>query len=252
MIEAHTLDAWTRVADRHARRIRRRARILGGFAAPLFLWLAGLGVVLSAPRVATPADSRPRVPSMRDLSGAASKSSSSRSCSGFRRSSSVPGAIPSRCFASTSSTSWGRRSRCAGARCGALAAAAPARWSLVYGVAAAAMAHGHAGRARRLAAVDAAAGLAAVVCPAGRRPTRPSRCSRGPASSSPVRACGVLRRRAARAAGRAACCSAAFARCRRPCSSTLGFYTSRAAQPSTATRRSGPARRPSSRSGSAS
>lgn len=49
MIEAHTLDAWTRLADRHTAWFR-YATILGGFAAPFFLWLAGLGVVLSATR----------------------------------------------------------------------------------------------------------------------------------------------------------------------------------------------------------
>jgi uncharacterized membrane protein len=51
MIEAHTLDAWTRAADRRTPGFR-NATILGGFAAPLFLWLAGVGLVLSATRVA--------------------------------------------------------------------------------------------------------------------------------------------------------------------------------------------------------
>ena len=49
MIEAHTLDAWTRVTSKTGIPFR-DATILGGFAAPLFLWLAGLGVVLSATR----------------------------------------------------------------------------------------------------------------------------------------------------------------------------------------------------------
>jgi uncharacterized membrane protein len=49
MIEAHTLDAWTRAADRRSAGFR-NATILGGFAAPLFLWLAGVGLVLSATR----------------------------------------------------------------------------------------------------------------------------------------------------------------------------------------------------------
>jgi uncharacterized membrane protein len=49
MMEAHTLDAWTRAASRHTR-VFADAQILGGFAAPLFLWLAGVGVVLSAAR----------------------------------------------------------------------------------------------------------------------------------------------------------------------------------------------------------
>jgi uncharacterized membrane protein len=51
MIEAHTADAWTRAADRHSAAFS-SALMLGGFAAPLFLWLAGIGVVLSATRLA--------------------------------------------------------------------------------------------------------------------------------------------------------------------------------------------------------
>lgn len=51
MIEAHTLDSWTRAADRHTH-LFRNLNVLGGFAAPFFLWLAGLGVVLSATRKA--------------------------------------------------------------------------------------------------------------------------------------------------------------------------------------------------------
>jgi uncharacterized membrane protein len=47
MIEAHTVDAWTSAAARRSA-IYRDAIILGGFAAPLFLWLAGVGVMLSA------------------------------------------------------------------------------------------------------------------------------------------------------------------------------------------------------------
>jgi uncharacterized membrane protein len=49
MIEAHTLDAWTRAADRGTQAYA-WLTILGGFAAPLFLWLAGVGVALSASR----------------------------------------------------------------------------------------------------------------------------------------------------------------------------------------------------------
>jgi uncharacterized membrane protein len=49
MIEAHTTDAWTRAASRGGVAFR-DATILGGFAAPLFLWLAGVGVALSAER----------------------------------------------------------------------------------------------------------------------------------------------------------------------------------------------------------
>ena len=51
MIEAHTFDAWTRPAVR-ATAAFRNATILGGFAAPLFLWLAGVGVVMSATNAA--------------------------------------------------------------------------------------------------------------------------------------------------------------------------------------------------------
>ena len=49
MIEAHTVDAWTRLAARNTIGFR-NATVLGGFAAPLFLWLAGLGVALAAAR----------------------------------------------------------------------------------------------------------------------------------------------------------------------------------------------------------
>jgi uncharacterized membrane protein len=51
MIEAHTLDAWTRFADRKTIAFR-DATVLGGFAAPMFLWLAGLCVALAATRAA--------------------------------------------------------------------------------------------------------------------------------------------------------------------------------------------------------
>ena len=47
MIEAHTSDAWTRPADR-ATFAFHDATMLGGFAAPLFLWLAGVALVFSA------------------------------------------------------------------------------------------------------------------------------------------------------------------------------------------------------------
>jgi uncharacterized membrane protein len=47
MIEAHVIDAWTQVSDR-TRPLFAYAMILGGFGAPLFLFLAGLAVVLSA------------------------------------------------------------------------------------------------------------------------------------------------------------------------------------------------------------
>ena len=51
MIEAHTTDAWTRAAAKKTLGFR-DATILGGFAAPLFLFLAGLALVLSATRTA--------------------------------------------------------------------------------------------------------------------------------------------------------------------------------------------------------
>ena len=57
MIEAHTIDAWTRTSDKHTV-LYGYLVILGGFAAPLFLWLAGLGVVLSATRTAERTGSR--------------------------------------------------------------------------------------------------------------------------------------------------------------------------------------------------
>ena len=47
MIEAHVLDAWTQAEDR-SRPLFGYAMILGGFGAPLFLFLAGLAAVLSA------------------------------------------------------------------------------------------------------------------------------------------------------------------------------------------------------------
>jgi uncharacterized membrane protein len=57
MIEAHTLDAWTRATARHGV-VFRDLTVLGGFAAPLFLWLAGLAVVLSATRTTERTGSR--------------------------------------------------------------------------------------------------------------------------------------------------------------------------------------------------
>jgi len=47
MIEAHTLDAWTRLSERHTP-IYGWAMIIGGFAAPAFLFLAGLSLALAA------------------------------------------------------------------------------------------------------------------------------------------------------------------------------------------------------------
>src|SRR5262245_44713110 len=50
MIVWHTADAWTRAADRHSVAFG-RVLILGGFAAPLFLWLAGLAAALLGARL---------------------------------------------------------------------------------------------------------------------------------------------------------------------------------------------------------
>jgi uncharacterized membrane protein len=47
MIEAHTLDSWTRLADRD-RAAYKWAIVLGGFGAPIFLFLAGVALVLAA------------------------------------------------------------------------------------------------------------------------------------------------------------------------------------------------------------
>jgi uncharacterized membrane protein len=47
MIEAHVLDAWTRLADRQSIYYG-WAMIVGGFGAPFFLFLAGVSVALSA------------------------------------------------------------------------------------------------------------------------------------------------------------------------------------------------------------
>ena len=49
MIEAHTTDAWTRPADKSSVGYS-IAVLFGGFAAPLFLWLAGLGLTMGAAR----------------------------------------------------------------------------------------------------------------------------------------------------------------------------------------------------------
>lgn len=49
MIEAHVLDAWTIGADRRTQAFG-YLNVLGGFAAPLFLWLAGLSLGLAAER----------------------------------------------------------------------------------------------------------------------------------------------------------------------------------------------------------
>jgi uncharacterized membrane protein len=46
MIAAHTFDAWTHPTERAALGFR-LAMFFGGFAAPLFLWLSGVGIALS-------------------------------------------------------------------------------------------------------------------------------------------------------------------------------------------------------------
>ena len=51
MVVAHTFDAWTWPGARSTAAFR-NVTILGGFAAPLFLWLAGLGIVMAATNAA--------------------------------------------------------------------------------------------------------------------------------------------------------------------------------------------------------
>src|SRR5262245_60708611 len=60
MIEAHTTDAWTRGADRRTAAFY-DLTILGGFAAPLFLWLAGVALALAAAQIADRATRREAV-----------------------------------------------------------------------------------------------------------------------------------------------------------------------------------------------
>ena len=57
MIHGHVLDAWTRDADRSTRAFG-YLTIMGGFAAPLFLWLAGLSLILAAEQRRTTGASR--------------------------------------------------------------------------------------------------------------------------------------------------------------------------------------------------
>jgi uncharacterized membrane protein len=57
MILAHVLDAWTLPAQRSTSAFR-NLTIVSGFAAPLFLWLAGVALVLSAERTARRSGSR--------------------------------------------------------------------------------------------------------------------------------------------------------------------------------------------------
>ncbi len=57
MIQAHVLDAWTLPAER-ARAAFPYLNFIAGLAAPLFLWLAGLAMVLAAERVLVTTGSR--------------------------------------------------------------------------------------------------------------------------------------------------------------------------------------------------
>ena len=47
MVEAHTLDSWTQIDD-HARPSYAWAMVIGGFGAPIFLFLAGIALALAA------------------------------------------------------------------------------------------------------------------------------------------------------------------------------------------------------------
>lgn len=64
MIEAHTLDSWTQVADRRSLGYR-LAMIAGGMGAPLFLFLAGVAVALAAGGRATRIGEAPAAASVR-------------------------------------------------------------------------------------------------------------------------------------------------------------------------------------------
>jgi uncharacterized membrane protein len=57
MILAHVIDSWTRRADRSGA-VFRDLTILGGLAAPMFLWLAGLALTLAGERAAVRTGSR--------------------------------------------------------------------------------------------------------------------------------------------------------------------------------------------------
>lgn len=62
MIHAHVLDAWTLPTERTSTAFG-YLNVLGGFAAPLFLWLAGLSLMLAASRGLARGGSRARVAS---------------------------------------------------------------------------------------------------------------------------------------------------------------------------------------------
>ena len=57
MMQAHVLDAWTAQAERETLAFG-YLNVLGGFAAPLFLWLAGFSLMLSAARACVGGKSR--------------------------------------------------------------------------------------------------------------------------------------------------------------------------------------------------
>jgi uncharacterized membrane protein len=57
MIHAHVLDGWTSLSEQ-ASPLFRKLEIINGFAAPLFLWLAGVALVLSGERAARETGSR--------------------------------------------------------------------------------------------------------------------------------------------------------------------------------------------------
>ena len=107
MIEAHVIDSWTRLADRGSAAFG-RSLILGGFGAPLFLFLAGVSVALSA-------SSKARRHGDEDQAAVAVEKRGTRDLrpgvslplSGVRC---QPRRPHGRCSRSTSSTSWGRRS----------------------------------------------------------------------------------------------------------------------------------------------
>ena len=81
MIEAHLLESWTGGADRSTHAFG-WAMIIGGLGAPLFLFLAGVSVALSAgAKVRRSEDPRQQRPQSSD---GAQKSSASPSCSESR------------------------------------------------------------------------------------------------------------------------------------------------------------------------
>ena len=95
MIEAHTYDAWTRAGDRPG--LPYRAVIaLGGFAAPAFLFLAGVALALAAASARAAREERRRG-RRRWRAAAAGRCSAWRSCSACSPSSSAAAAFRRRC-----------------------------------------------------------------------------------------------------------------------------------------------------------